>query len=79
MSNLNLESRFSLWVATTTLAQSSCHFQKGIKRRSSSSVAQIRAAVSKGSLKDGNLDPAVTHVPKEMWPPSSPDLNPLDY
>ena len=75
----NLESRFRLWVATTTLAQSSCQFQKDIKRRSSSTVAQIRAAVSKGSLKDGNLDPAVTHVPKEMWPPSSPDLNPLDY
>ena len=35
--------------------------------------------MSKGSLKDGNLDPAVTHVPKEMLPPSSPDLNPLDY
>ena len=26
-----------------------------------------------------NLDPVVTHVPKEMWPPSSPYLNLMYY
>ena len=42
-----------LWIAPTTLAKSSCHIQKGIERCSSLTVAKMRAAVSKGSLKDG--------------------------
>ena len=26
-----------------------------------------------------NLDPAITHVFKEMWPLNNPDLNRIDY
>ena len=48
----NLETRFRPWVALTTLAESSCFYQKGTERRSSSTVAQIIAAVSKSSLKE---------------------------
>ena len=51
--HMELKTHFRLWIALTTLDESSCHFQKGIERRSSSTVVHIRASVSKGSLKDG--------------------------